>query len=88
MLRTKPELDQLLHASSGPRASGGNAFWHIVSLHLLRRAAHQVPDQACDQTCDQTWDKARGLTAPDNVSAYAASAAIASIRAMRFRNMA
>jgi hypothetical protein len=80
MLRTKPELDQLLHASSGPRASGGNAFWHIVSLHLLRRAVHQVPDQA--------WDKARGLTAPDNVSAYAASAAIRSIRAMRFRNMA
>jgi hypothetical protein len=76
MLRTKPELDQLLHASSDPRASGGNAFWHIVSLHLLRRAAHQVPDQA------------RGLTAPDNVSAYAASAAIRSIRAMRFRNMA
>jgi hypothetical protein len=95
MLRTKPESGQMLHAPSGPRSGSGSGFWHMMStrflrragspprrktlwmsMHLLRRSAHQAPHQVAR------------LAAPDSVPVYAASTAIASIRAMRFRSMA
>ena len=76
MLAAKPDFGQSLEAPSGLRLGLANTLWLIVSTRLLGRTGHPVTDQA------------RGLASPDNVRAHAASAAIASIRAMRFRSMA
>jgi hypothetical protein len=76
MLAAKPDFGQSLDAPSGLRSGTVHELWLIVLTRLLGRTGRPVPDQA------------RGLASPDNIRAHAASAAIASIRAMRFRSMA